>query len=87
VVELSVTVRTPVRYPRTVGVKVTVMLQEPFGGTDAPTQLTELKSPVTAIALIFRADEPVFVTVSVREKLVPRTTVPRPRLVVEKAAV
>jgi hypothetical protein len=69
---------SPVRFPVPVGVNITWIVQLPPTATAALRQLSvSLKSPLTAIALVVRASEPVFVNVTVCALLViPNTWLP-----------
>jgi len=54
----SVTERAPVREPVAVGMKVTEMVQVPAAATVAPHVLVWLKSPLAAMAVMFRVADP-----------------------------
>jgi hypothetical protein len=86
---LSVTVSVPARAPKTVGVKVTLIMQFApaasvaglIGQAVAPV-LVAAKSPEAAIVLIVRAAVPVFVNVTVCAVLVVLSTwLPKDRVV------
>ncbi len=58
-------VRSPVRVPDAVGLKVTLTVQEAFAAIDEPQVLVCLKSPVTVMPETVAAAVPVLVTVTV----------------------
>jgi len=62
---LSFTEMVPVRAPAAVGIKVTEMAHVPAAATEAPHVLVWLKSPLAAILLIVRAEDPGLVRVIV----------------------
>ena len=71
---LSVTVIEPFREPGTVGVKVTLIVQEALAGTLEPQVLVWEKSPLMVMPEIIRAMAPLFVRVIVSGELVVPTT-------------
>lgn len=61
----SVMVTVPVRVPGTVGVKVTLIVQDPlFAATDVPQLLVCAKSPLATMLVIESDAVPVFVSVT-----------------------
>src|SRR5215472_6826273 len=60
---LSETVTDPSRLPEFEGVKLTLMVQLPWTGTEAPQVLVSLKSPVARMLVIVSVVLPRFVSV------------------------
>jgi len=77
----SLTLRVPLRAPTALGVKVTVSVQLPPAAKLLGQLLWLVKSPLLDTALIFSAEPPLLVSVTVCEAVFPRVTLPNERLV------